>query len=177
MFCDSQIEGTPKSARSIEFHLCCNSLSSEKTMFNYLIYVSTRNFVNIPEYSIKKLWLCAFIIILIVRKVLLLMISLDIQLFSQQLQVWFRPSVSEAENFTAVEEDLIRKPFVSIHVSNSWPFGFSKKSDSDSSRFSNCSFSEIIALISSIMASIESVAFVEKHSIWRSLTLIFALKS
>ena len=78
------------------------------------------------------------------------------------------------ENFFLVKEGSFGKSVVFIHVSNRWSsrtFSEKKAVDLDFSRFSNSNFSESTALISSIKVSIESLVFVEEHSI-RKLVIL-----
>ena len=57
-FCDTQIEGIPKSAIIIEFPLCCNSLFSENTRLSHLTWVSITIVPLVEKYSFGKSEFC-----------------------------------------------------------------------------------------------------------------------
>ena len=114
LFYDRQIERMPKSAKSIEVPLCCKLISAKRAKL-----------LNAQEFCIEKMGaFVPYVTILIarkLRKVLILLINLDIQntFFSAATGI-FSSNGAWIKNFTLVEEDLIKKPFVLIHISSSW---------------------------------------------------------
>ena len=129
-FFDAQNEGIPRSAIITDF-LCCNSFFFQEFKGQlFFLDLNQKLFKYTTDLHQKIGGFVPCVIIQIVRnfwKVLSISIQLDIQTFFSRTTGLMSFVRSWLKNFTLLEEDLLRKSFVFIHVSSSWSFSFSKK--------------------------------------------------